>query len=588
MGCLHNLAGALEPGNIPNSKSRTIDLNDLQSVSQLESPGESTNSVLLNSNATYDNIYKLPAINSGILELRPWNKDANYFTKVFISAIALMKMTIHAKSGGSIEVMGMITGKITKNTMIVMDVYALPVEGTETRVNAQTEGYEYMVEFMQANKRLKDENIVGWYHSHPGYGCWLSGIDVSTQALNQNFQDPYLALVIDPVKTISQNKVEIGAFRTYSNEYLASQNKTSRPSRTTNQKHLPKSKRKDFGIHSDKYYSLDIEIFNSELDSKIISLLMNYERNDSVSWLNSLLTNNSDQCKGFETKQNDVNGERNMGSSLGVPILGVGSGRAEANKTMLNNFELQDENLDRIFKLIKKLQTNEVLAYNQFERSFLMKFQTSFEETIHRKLLVKPRKNENAWASSDTTSTRGYDEDEDMDEGEDSEEEEEDKKSKGLDFSDVDDEISMESSSAYKNDEDDEFMEESKSKIADPEDEISKISHFPRKLHRGSNEEVRKLSSSRSFWTSGSSSEMQLKPPSIRPSPAFPSGPDVFGRRNKKISGPNVWRNKIEEEHVLKKNKSFSLLNSSKLGKSIGQNELQELMTLDIQHRLFL
>jgi len=30
---------------------------------------------------------------------------------------------------------------------------------------------------------------VGWYHSHPGFGCWLSGVDVNTQqsfeALNQ-------------------------------------------------------------------------------------------------------------------------------------------------------------------------------------------------------------------------------------------------------------------------------------------------------------------------------------------------------------------------------------------------------------------
>lgn len=32
------------------------------------------------------------------------------------------------------------------------------------------------------------ENVVGWYHSHPGYGCWLSGIDCSTQMLNQQFQ----------------------------------------------------------------------------------------------------------------------------------------------------------------------------------------------------------------------------------------------------------------------------------------------------------------------------------------------------------------------------------------------------------------
>ena len=59
------------------------------------------------------------------------------------------------------------------------------------------------------------ENAIGWYHSHPGYGCWLSGIDVSTQMLNQNFQDPFVAIVIDPVRTISAGKVNLGAFRTY-------------------------------------------------------------------------------------------------------------------------------------------------------------------------------------------------------------------------------------------------------------------------------------------------------------------------------------------------------------------------------------
>ena len=32
------------------------------------------------------------------------------------------------------------------------------------------------------------EHAVGWYHSHPGYGCWLSGIDVSTQKLHQKFE----------------------------------------------------------------------------------------------------------------------------------------------------------------------------------------------------------------------------------------------------------------------------------------------------------------------------------------------------------------------------------------------------------------
>ena len=25
------------------------------------------------------------------------------------------------------------------------------------------------------------EAVVGWYHSHPGFGCWLSGVDMQTQ-----------------------------------------------------------------------------------------------------------------------------------------------------------------------------------------------------------------------------------------------------------------------------------------------------------------------------------------------------------------------------------------------------------------------
>ena len=59
------------------------------------------------------------------------------------------------------------------------------------------------------------ENAVGWYHSHPGYGCWLSGIDCSTQMTQQQYNEPFLAIVVDPHRTIAAGKVEIGAFRTY-------------------------------------------------------------------------------------------------------------------------------------------------------------------------------------------------------------------------------------------------------------------------------------------------------------------------------------------------------------------------------------
>ena len=42
--------------------------------------------------------------------------------------------------------MGMLQGKPVGDAIVVLDAFVLPVEGTETRVNAQAEAYEYMVE----------------------------------------------------------------------------------------------------------------------------------------------------------------------------------------------------------------------------------------------------------------------------------------------------------------------------------------------------------------------------------------------------------------------------------------------------------
>lgn len=133
-----------------------------------------------------------------------------------------MKMTAHCKRGGDIEVMGMLQGYAKDDAFVVLDVFELPVEGTETRVNAQAEAYEYMVEYTHTCKAVgRHENVIGWYHSHPGYGCWLSGIDVNTQSMNQRYGEPFLAIVIDPIRTSRAGKVEIGAFRTYPDGYTA-------------------------------------------------------------------------------------------------------------------------------------------------------------------------------------------------------------------------------------------------------------------------------------------------------------------------------------------------------------------------------
>ena len=45
-------------------------------------------------------------------------------------------------------------GKIDGPSMVVMDAVALPVEGTETRVNAQAAAYEYMSTYIEAAKQV--------------------------------------------------------------------------------------------------------------------------------------------------------------------------------------------------------------------------------------------------------------------------------------------------------------------------------------------------------------------------------------------------------------------------------------------------
>lgn len=43
------------------------------------------------------------------------------------------------------------------------------------------------------------ESVVGWYHSHPGFGCWLSGVDINTQQSFESLQVRAVAVVVDPV-----------------------------------------------------------------------------------------------------------------------------------------------------------------------------------------------------------------------------------------------------------------------------------------------------------------------------------------------------------------------------------------------------
>jgi len=100
--------------------------------------------------------------------------------------------------------------------------------------------------------------------------------DVSTQMLYQQYQEPWMAIVVDPKRTINSGKVEIGAFRTYPKDYKPPEEGPSE------YQTIPLEKIEDFGVHCKQYYPLDISYFKSTLDSHLLDLLWNKY------WVNTL------------------------------------------------------------------------------------------------------------------------------------------------------------------------------------------------------------------------------------------------------------------------------------------------------------
>ena len=58
----------------------------------------------------------------------------------------------------------------------------------------------------------RPETVVGWYHSHPGFGCWLSSVDINTQQSFEALTPRAVAVVVDPIQSV-KGKVVIDAFR---------------------------------------------------------------------------------------------------------------------------------------------------------------------------------------------------------------------------------------------------------------------------------------------------------------------------------------------------------------------------------------
>ncbi|KAL9131571.1 MAG: hypothetical protein Q9217_000528 [Psora testacea] len=131
---------------------------------------------------------------------------------VYISSLALLKMLRHGRAGVPMEVMGLMLGEFVDDyTVRVVDVFAMPQSGTGVSVEAVDPVFQTkMMEMLRQTGR--HETVVGWYHSHPGFGCWLSSVDINTQQSFEQLTPRAVAVVVDPIQSV-KGKVVIDAFR---------------------------------------------------------------------------------------------------------------------------------------------------------------------------------------------------------------------------------------------------------------------------------------------------------------------------------------------------------------------------------------
>ncbi|KAG8347086.1 putative metallopeptidase [Trypanosoma vivax] len=239
------------------------------------------------------------------------------------------------------EVMGLLLGHFNAHELTVTSTFALPVDASEVECSMNDASQLYMLDFLQYYQRSGtfcypkhaghhgsdacgnasascsddegsnnspcggrhgEECCIGWYHSHPGYGCFLSRTDVDTQRLSQAAQDPWLAIVIDPVRTMASGRIDIRAFRTLPEATEEQQKQSCGNSRTRgNSAQLPidvarenirmqgntasASVVKEYGAHACQYYELPVTLVRSKNDEIQLDCLW------SRYWIQCLSTN---------------------------------------------------------------------------------------------------------------------------------------------------------------------------------------------------------------------------------------------------------------------------------------------------------
>jgi len=187
---------------------------------------------------------------------------------VYISSLALLKMLKHGRAGVPMEVMGLMLGEFVDDyTVRVVDVFAMPQSGTGVSVEAVDPVFQTkMLDMLKQTGR--SEIVVGWYHSHPGFGCWLSGVDINTQQSFEALNQRAVAVVVDPIQSV-KGKVVIDAFRLINPQLLVLGQEPRQTTSNLGHMNKPSIQALIHGLNR-HYYSIAINYRKNELEQRML------------------------------------------------------------------------------------------------------------------------------------------------------------------------------------------------------------------------------------------------------------------------------------------------------------------------------
>ena len=133
--------------------------------------------------------------------------EEDFVFPVYIYRDTLQKIHLLTKNFEN-EIFGYLIGNILewKSQIYVLIEEILFIIGavhSDKFSTSQIEGTagKYEKRFQRLKKKKENDNlrIIGWWHSHPNFGCFLSTIDLKTQ--EYFFPESYqVALVVDPIQ----------------------------------------------------------------------------------------------------------------------------------------------------------------------------------------------------------------------------------------------------------------------------------------------------------------------------------------------------------------------------------------------------